>query len=106
MGVAVGCLFSGVGFGSGFWVFIVFLGWSMGVSDVRVRPCVVGEGFHALHWKMLSWFVFGCLMRALRILRWPWVVRDARGEFIVGFLRVIGLWCVGWGSLCGVGVLC
>ena len=29
-------------------------GWDMVVSAVRLRPCVVGDGFHALHWKMFS----------------------------------------------------
>ncbi len=81
------------------------LGWSMGMFDVWASSCVVGEGFHALYWKMSSCFMFGCWMRALRVLRWARVVRDARGGCMVGFLRVVGLLCAGWESLWGGGII-
>jgi len=66
----VGCLRAGVwkgirvtwGVGMDFGSSSSIWGWIMGMSGVRLRPCVVGEGFHALHWKMLSWFRFSCWM--------------------------------------------
>jgi hypothetical protein len=76
------------------------------VSVVRLRPLVVGDGFHALHWKMLSWLEFGRCMRVLRVLRRRWVVRDVSGGCMMDLLRVEGIWCVVGGSLFGVVALC
>jgi len=69
-------------------------GWGMVVSAVRFRPCVVEYGLHALHLKMLSWLEFGRCVRILRVLRRRWVVRDFRGDCMMGFLRVGDIWCV------------
>ena len=34
-------------------------GWVGLVSGVKLRLCVVGEGFQPLHWKIFSWLVVG-----------------------------------------------
>ena len=51
------------------------------VLGVVSRVCVVGEGFHALHWKMFSWF--GCRIDGLRGLIFGWVERVVVGGWIV-----------------------
>ena len=74
-GVSVG---RGVdGFGSVSWVE------RLGVSMVGVVPraCVVGDGFHALHWNMFSWF--GCCINVFRGFLFAWVVRDVVGGWIL-----------------------
>jgi hypothetical protein len=74
-------------------------GWDMVVSVVKLRLCVVGEGFYALHWKMLSWLKFGRCMRVLRVLRSAWTVRDARSGFMIGILRVEVYGVLVWGNV-------
>jgi hypothetical protein len=64
--------------------------WSVEGYGVRLRLCVLGEGFHALHWKMLSWFVFDCCVRALRFFRCEWIVCAGRGGFMVKVLWFVG----------------
>jgi len=91
----------GVGM-EGFGSFSSIWGWGTEVPVERSRPCVVGKGFHALHWKMLSWLEFGRCMWVLRILRRGWVVRDICGGCVMGFLRVEVVWCVGGGSMYAV----
>ena len=46
-----------VGFGGRGLVSVI---WGLGVvsETVWLRTWSVGEGFHALYWNMLSWFVF------------------------------------------------
>ncbi len=51
------------------------------VLGVVSRVCVVGDGFHALHWKMFSWF--GCRIDGLRGLIFGWVERVVVGGWIV-----------------------
>ena len=54
----VGCAW-GLGGGGGVEGFGSVLGVGrLGVSivDVVQRACMVGDGFHALHWNMFSWF--------------------------------------------------
>ena len=48
--------------------------WGMSVLLVVVglRTWAVGDGFHALHWNMLSWF--GCFAKVLRGFLLGWVV--------------------------------
>ncbi len=67
-------------------------------SGVRLGFCVLWEGFHALHWKMLSWLVFIGSMWVLR-LRCEWIVRSGKGGCMWE-----GVWSFGEGSLGGVGV--
>jgi len=76
------------------------------VSVVRLRPCVVEDGFHALYWNMLSWLEVGRCMRVLRILRRRWVERDVSGGCMVGLLRVVGICCVVGESLRGLVAFC
>ena len=57
----------GVSVGRGVEGFGSVLGFErLGVSMVGVVPraCNVGDGFHALHWNMFSWF--GCCINGLR----------------------------------------
>ena len=60
----------------------------MGV--VVLRACMVGDGFHALHWNMLNWF--GCFINVFRGFLFGWVVRDVVG----GWILCLGLFGVGW----------
>ena len=64
----------------------------LGVSMVGVVPraCLVGDGFHALHWNMFSWF--GCRSNVLRGFLFRWVGRDVVG----GWILSIGRTGVGW----------
>ena len=107
----VGCLGTwewvgaGVSRGAGMEGFVIvssIWGWGMVVSAVRLKPCVVGDGFLALHWKMLSWLEFDRCVRILRVLRWVWVVREVSGGCMMGSLRVGDIWCVVGGLLCGM----
>jgi hypothetical protein len=54
------------------------------------RVCLVGGGFHALHWNMFSWF--GCRSNVLRGFLFRWVGRDVVG----GWILCIGRTGVGW----------
>jgi len=77
----------GVGIGKvEFTLFICGLG--MAVSIVGLRPFVVGDGFHALHWNMLSWLEVGRCTWVLRGLRRQWVVRDVSGGCMLVLLRM------------------
>ena len=62
--------------------------WGQSVEgyEARLRLCVLEEGFHVLHWKMLSWLVFVGYVRGLRF-RWEWIAR-----FDMGGCTVEGLW--------------
>jgi hypothetical protein len=71
----------------------------MVVSAIRLRPCLVGDGFHALYENMLSWLEFGRCVRVLRVLHRRWVVRDFSGGCMMGLLRVVDIWCVVGGVL-------
>jgi hypothetical protein len=51
---------------------------------------VLEEGFHALHWKMLSWWEFGCCVWGARFSRWIWVLRSFRGGFKVFAVSEVG----------------
>jgi len=66
----------------------------MVLSRVGLRPCVVEDGFHALHWKMLRYLEFGCCMRVLRVFRRRCVVRDVSGCCKAGLLRVEDVWFI------------
>ncbi len=73
----------------------------LGVTMVGVarRACMVGEGFHALHWNMLSWF--SCCINGLRGFIFGCVRRDV-GGWILCFERVRVGWVMGrWGSRMG-----
>ena len=65
---------------------------SLGVSMVGLVPraCMVGDGFHALHWNMLSWV--GCCIGVFRGFHFGWVVRDVVG----GLILWLGRFGVGW----------
>ena len=76
-------------------------GCDMVVLAVRLRPYVVGDGFHALLWKMLSWLEFGRRVRVLLVLRRRWVVRDVSCDRMMGLLRVEDIWCVVGGRCVG-----
>ena len=78
VGVGGGGGFARCGYGGFCFVSSVW-GWSMVVSAVRLRPCVVGDGFYALHWKVLSWLEFGRCVKILRVLR-----RGGLCEMLVG----------------------
>ncbi len=39
----------------------------------------IGDGFHPLHWNILSWFLFGLWARVLRVFRLGWVVWGVDG---------------------------
>jgi len=86
----------GIGSVSSIW------GWGVVVSGVGLRPCVVGGGFHALYWNMLSWLEFGRYTWVLRCLRRGWVLQDVSGGCMLGLVRVEVAWfiyggrCVGW----------
>jgi hypothetical protein len=83
---------------------------SLGVSMAGVVPraCIAGDGFHALHWNMLSWFG-GCI-NVLRGFLFGWGERDVVGGWILCPGRVVDgrilyfgrVWAVGvagrWGS--------
>ena len=63
-----------------------------------MRTWAVGEGFHALHWNMLSCFVF--CTRVLRGFLFGWVVRVVAGGFMLWLGRPdvergIGGWMCG-----------
>jgi len=61
------------------------------VLGVVSRVCVVGDGFHALHWKMFSWC--GCRIDGLRGLSFGRV-----GRVVVdGWIVCLGRVRVGWG---------
>ena len=64
----------------------------LGVSMVGVVPraCIAGDGFHALHWNMFSWF--GCRSNVLRGFLFGWVERDVVG----GWILCLGRFGVGW----------
>ena len=59
------------GFGSVFGIV------GLDVSMVGVVSGLVGDGFHALHWNMFSWF--GCRSHVLRGFLVRWVGRDVVG---------------------------
>ena len=57
----------------------------MVVSEIVVlRTCAVGDGFHALHWKMLSWL--GCGTNVLRCLRLMFLALDVFGGWSLCFV--------------------
>ena len=62
------------------------------VSVIGLRLCVVGDGFRALHWNMLSWLEFACWAWALRVLRRRWVVRGVSGGWMFGLARAGIAW--------------
>ena len=69
--VSTGGGLGGVGFVS------VCVGPEVSSMDEMLRACAVGDGFHALHWNMLSWLGFGhsaCLCLAVVCL-----IRDVIG---------------------------
>ena len=57
------------------------------MSGARLRLCVVGEGFHPLHWKMLSWLVVDFCTRVFRVLRREEVVCGVSGGRILCVAR-------------------
>ena len=61
-----------------YWCVLFYVWTKCGEVWVSLRLCVLGEGFHSLHWKMLSWLVFVGYMRLLRF-RWEWIVCFSRG---------------------------
>ena len=74
--------------------------WDLGVVSevVWLKTWAVGEGFHALHWNMLSWFVF--CSRVLRGFLFGRVVRVVFGGIMLWMERsdvgrVIGGWVCG-----------
>jgi len=69
----------GVGSG-GCWLVLVFWGLGMVLEIVLLRTWADGEGFHALHWNMLSWF--GFYTRVLRGFLFGWVERVVAGGFM------------------------
>ena len=72
------------------------------VLALGLWPCVVGDGFHALHGNMLSWLDFARWIWILRVLRQRSVVRGVRGRLMLSLAREGVAWFVGGGSLCGV----
>ena len=71
------------------------------VAGVVLRAFMVGDGFHALHWNMFSWF--GCFVWVLRGFFFGWVERDVGGGWGLCPGRVVVGWVLGgWGSMvCG-----
>ena len=91
-----------VGFGGCRLVSVI---WDLGVASevVWLRTWVVCEGFHALHWNMLSWFVF--FSTVLRGFLFGRVVRVVSGGVMLwmnrsDFGRVIGGWVCGLVTSC------
>ena len=74
------------------------------VSEVvLLRTWAVGEGFHALHWNMLSWF--GFCTRVLRGFLFGLVVRVVAGGFMLWLGRSdVERGIGGW--VCGVVASC
>ena len=74
----------------------------LGVSMVGVVPraCMAGDGFHALHWNMFSWFG-GCI-NVLRGFLFGWGRRDVVGGWILCLERFGVGWVLGeWVSRVG-----
>ncbi len=84
----------------------VVCGLGMVVAGVGLGACVVGDGFQALHWNMLSWSEFGRCTGVLRVLRRMWVLRGVSGGCMWSAARMGIVGYVDWESLCGVLALC
>ena len=64
-----------------------------------MRTWAGGEGFHALHWNMLSWF--GFCTRVLRGFLFVWVERVVAGGFMPWQGPAVVKWGLG-GWVCGM----
>ena len=66
---------------------LVILGLGVLLEVVLLRTWADGEGCHALHWNMLSWFGF-CTM-VFRGLVFGWVERVLAGGFMPWLGRAV-----------------
>ena len=105
MGVGGSGVFVGCGHGESC-VRLVYSGMGHGGVGCKIEAMCGLDGFHALHWKMLSWIEFGRCVRVLRVLRRRWVVRDVSGGCKMGLFWVDDIWCIVGGSLCGMIAFC
>ena len=70
-GVSIGVSLGRFGSVSDIWGLAVVL------VVVGLRTSAIGDGFHALHWNMLSWS--GCCTKVLRCFLLGWVIRVVVG---------------------------
>ena len=92
----------------GLWGFVsgILWGWLGLESGVRLRLCVVGEGFHPLHWKILSWLVVDFCTRGFLVLRREEVVGDVSGGRMLYVKRERRAGVIGGQSEGGMMVMC
>ena len=82
----------------------VFRGLGVVIEVVWSRACTDGEGFHALHWNMLSWL--GACIMVLRGLFFGWAERVVAWGFTswlgqaVVERGIVGLVCGVVGARC------